>query len=140
MRRPDLYPKVVYHIYNRGVSKRTLFKEDVDYKYFMYKLAKFKKQHSVEIISFCLMPNHFHLLVRTERHKENISKFMKSLQLSYAFYFNKRNNHSGHVFQGSYKNKTVKTQISLARVIQYIAENPVKKKLVARPEQWPYSG
>jgi REP element-mobilizing transposase RayT len=140
MRRPNLYSKTFYHIYNRGVSKRTLFKSDEDYKYFMYKLAKFKKKYTVEVISFCLMPNHFHLLARTQYKKENISKFMKSLQLSYAIYFNKKNKHAGHVFQGAYKNKMIRTQISLAKVIQYIANNPVKKKLVVKPDQWPYAG
>lgn len=140
MRIPSLYTQVVYHIYNRGVSKRTLFKVDEDYKFFLYKLAYFKQKYAIDMISYCLMPNHFHLLLSTQINKKNISNFMKSLQLSYARYFNRNNGHLGHVFQSSYKNKVIDTQTALARVIQYIAENPVKKKLVAKPEQWPYSG
>jgi REP element-mobilizing transposase RayT len=140
MRIPKLYKNATYHIYNRGVLKTKLYKDDSDYKFFIYKLAFYKKKYDIDLISFCLMPNHFHLLVRSEFNEKNISYFMKSLQQSYACYFNKKYKGSGHVFQGSYKNKIIKSQRYLGKIIQYIAENPVKDKLVMKPEQWPYSG
>lgn len=140
MRKPELRKNVVYHIYNRGVSKRKIFKNDADYRFFMYKLPQYKKKYEIELVSFCLMPNHFHLLVRNSYKGEYIAHFMKSLQLSYACYFNREYKHSGHVFQGSYKNKVIDTPAYLGRIIEYIAMNPVRKGLVAKPEDWPYSG
>ena len=140
MRKPKVRKNVVYHIYNRGVSKWKIYKKDADYKFFIYKLAQYKKKYEIEIVSYCVMPNHFHLLVRSPYKGEYISQFMKSLQLSYACYFNREYKHSGHVFQGSYNNKEVGTGRYLARVIDYIAMNPVRKGLVLSPEKWPYSG
>lgn len=140
MRKPEIRKNVVYHIYNRGVSKRKIFKAEEDYKFFIYRIARCKKKYTLEMISYCLMPNHFHLLLRSPYKEENISLFMKSLQLSYACYFNRKHKHSGHVFEGSYKNKEINSQVYLARIIDYIAMNPVRKNLVLSPEQWPYSG
>lgn len=140
MRKPKLRKNVIYHIYNRGVSKWRIFKKDADYRFFIYKLAYYKKKYDIEVVSYCVMPNHFHLLLRTSYKGICISRFMKSLQLSYAHYYNRGYKHSGHVFEGAYKNKTVGTGRYLARVINYIAMNPVRKGLVSRPEEWPYSG
>lgn len=140
MRNPKLYADVAYHIYNRGVSKRCLFKEEADYRLFIYKISKFKKKYNIEIISYCLMPNHFHLLIRAIYKATNVSDFLKSLQLSYALYFNSKYHHSGHVFEGTFKNKTIENIQQLSNVINYLAQNPVRKKLVIRAAQWPYSG
>lgn len=106
----------------------------------MYKLSFYKNKFNIEVISYCLMPNHFHLLLYTKDKKENISRFMKSLQLSYAFYYNRNHDHSGHVFQGKFKNKAVKSDAYMNKIIQYIIENPVRKKLVKDPSEWVYSG
>jgi len=140
MRNPPICSNVVYHIYNRGVSKRKIFLMDDDYRFFMYKLSFYNKKYLINLISFCLMPNHFHLLLYTEDEKENISKFMKGLQLSYAFYYNKKHDHSGHVFQGKYKNKVVNHPLYMDKITKYISENPVRKKLVKAAKEWPYSG
>lgn len=140
MRKPEIRKNIVYHIYNRGVSKWRIFKEEQDYRFFLHRLSRYKKKYDVEIVSYCVMPNHFHLLARSPYKDECISMFMKSLQLSYAHYFNFKYKHSGHVFEGTYKNKVIDTPIYLARIIDYIAMNPVRKKLVSSPEQWLYSG
>jgi len=86
------------------------------------------------------MPNHYHLIIRSSKGAKNISKFMKCLQQSYSRKFNFKYEHSGHVFQGAYKHVPIKSNLELARVIQYIAENPVKAGLVKRAEDWPHSG
>jgi len=140
MRKPEIRKNIVYHIYNRGVSKRRIFKDDQDYRFFIYRILYYKKKYNIELISYCVMPNHFHLLVKSPYKDNCIASFMKSLQLSYAHYFNSRCKHSGHVFEGSYKNKEVNTQTYLAKIISYIAMNPVRKKFVKSPEDWPYAG
>lgn len=86
------------------------------------------------------MPNHFHFLVYTEKKSINISNFMKSIQISYARYFNRINNHSGHVFQGAYKNKPINDPVAMLKVIDYIKNNPVRAGLVKNPQDWPYTG
>lgn len=140
MRKPELRKNVVYHIYNRGVSKLKIFKKEEDYRFFIYRIAMFKKKYDIEIVSYCVMPNHFHLLLRSPYKRENISLFMKSLQLSYARYFNRTYKHTGHVFEATYKNKEVGGPTYLGRIIEYIAMNPVRKGLAFKPDQWPYSG
>jgi len=86
------------------------------------------------------MPNHYHFLIYTEGKSNNISNFMKSIQISYARYFNRRYSHSGHVFQGAYKNKPINDPIYMQKIIYYIKQNPVRDKLVNNPNDWPYSG
>ena len=139
MRLPKLKCNVAYHVYNRGVLKRNLFLFKNDYNFFEYRMKKFKIKYEIEIISYCLMPNHFHLLVKTEVNSKQISRFMKSLQLSYALYFNRKYKRKGHVFESSYKNKEIDSIEYLKEVMKYIYENPVRKGLVLKPEYWAYS-
>ena len=139
MRKISICSKVIYHIYNRGASKMDIFLNDDDYRYFQYKIAKYKNKYSIKIITYCLMPNHYHLLLYTEDQKENIPKFMHSLQLSSAMRFNKKYPHSGHVFQGRYRNIPVLDPVYMQRIIEYINENPVRKKLVKLAKDWPYT-
>ncbi|MFC1599675.1 transposase [Patescibacteria group bacterium] len=127
-----------YHVYNRGVSQRKIFLNEADYRFFMYKIAFYKLKYSIELITYCLMPNHFHLLLKSGQETIKVSKFMHGLQLSYAKYFNRNYSHKGHVFESRYHFKEVVTPKSLMNVIDYIRQNPVKKKLVVAPEEWPY--
>lgn len=138
MRYPPLEKNVHYHIYNRAVSKRLIFKEDKDYRFFMYKISQYKKKFEMEILIYCVLPNHFHILLRNDHQAKNISKFMQSLQQSYAQYFNKKYEHSGHVFEGRFCHKEVATNRDLAHVKKYILNNPVKHGLVKRYYEWPY--
>ncbi len=140
MRKPPISSNTIYHIYNRGVSKRIIFRDESDYKFFMHRIKKFKNQYLVQIVKFCLMSNHYHLLLYTEAKKHNIPMFMKSLQLSYSLHFNKKYDHSGHVFQGTYKSKEITDPIYYNKIIEYIANNPVRKGLVKNAADWPYSG
>ena len=117
-----------YHIYNRGVAKQDIFLDDLDYKVFLNYLKdaltkpKIKKvvftlqgqsfkgitktvknfQDKIVLISFCLMPNHFHLLIK-QNDKNQMENFMRSIVTRYARYFNTKYKRVGHVFQGRYK-------------------------------------
>lgn len=125
-RREVFVPGEYYHIYNRGVEKRNIFCNSSDYKRFILLLKILNTDHSVvvrdllrtksyeELLSektenplvaigaYCLMQNHFHLLL-IPLVKDGISKFMLKLQTSYSMYFNKMNDRSGTLFQGTYK-------------------------------------
>jgi len=138
-RQPMLKSEVIYHIYNRGVSQKKIFFDDIDYRFFMYRLSLYKTKYSIKLFSFCIMPNHYHLLIYTENKPKNISLLMKYLQFSYAYRFNKRYKHSGHVFEGCYQIKAINAE-DLPKIIDYISQNPVRKKLVTHAESWPYKG
>lgn len=127
-----------YHIYNRAVSKQPIFREDVDYRYFMFKLSQYMRKYEIDIFVYCILPNHFHLLLRSHSKAENISKFMQSLQRVYGTYFNKKYNHSGHVFESKFCHKKAKTSRDLAGVKKYILNNPVKHGYVDKYYEWSY--
>jgi len=129
--------KVYYHIYNRGAAKQNIFTSDIEYRFFLYKIAQYRIKYSIKIATACIMPTHFHLLIRTYSKAENITQFMKSLQYSYAYFFNKRNKRKGHVFESNFCYKPI-PQCDLPFVIRYIQQNPVRKKLVTRAEDWLY--
>ena len=143
-----------YHIYNRGVEKRTIFEELQDYKVFLKYLkeslspppkpenirktftlqgASFKgiprqpKNYfkEIELHSYCLMPNHFHLLVK-QKSKNSIEKIMRSLATRYSMYFNKKYDRIGKLFQGHYKAVLIKNDDYLLHLSRYIHLNPLE--------------
>jgi putative transposase len=138
-RKPELISGQNYHIFNRGVSKRHIFIYDKDFRFFIFQIAAYKKQYFININKFCIMPNHFHLLLNTKHNAENISFFMKNLQYSYACYFNRTYLHSGHVFQSKFVNKAI-DEADMVKVFYYIEHNPVKERLVHNVKDWPYTG
>lgn len=148
-----------YHIYNRGVDKRKIFLTDYDYRRFVLllhalntrknlKIRDLLRSHSfnellktknedplVAIGAYCLMPNHFHLLL-TPIAKDGISKFMLKLQTSYSMYFNIKNDRSGALFQGVFKSQHLNTDEYLKYIYSYIHLNPAKLK----DKNWTASG
>lgn len=138
MRYPALIKNLHYHIFNRAAASRLIFRKDRDYRYFMYKISQFKKKYEIEILVYCIMPNHFHLLLRSDHDPRNISKFMKALQQSYAIFFNRKYEKKGHVFESRFIHKSVETNASKARVRKYILYNPVRKGFVSKFYDWPY--
>lgn len=143
-----------YHIYNRGVEKRTIFEDEQDYKVFLKYLKEylsalqdsqmFKKnfiskggtfkgiprqpknyQKEIDLVAFCLMPNHFHLLIK--QHTQNaIEKFMRSLATRYSLYFNKKYSRVGKLFQGHYKASLITDDSYLLHLSRYIHLNPIE--------------
>jgi len=140
MRIPPILKNMAYHIYDRGIAKRTIFKMPKDYFFFMLKIEKYQMKYKINIIQYCLMPNHFHILIKTDSKPKKISTFMKCLKTSYAYYFNKKYNQSGHVFQGTFHAKPIISKKQMVDTIEYIKNNPIKKKLVKKAEDWPYAG
>ena len=132
-------PESYYHIYNRGVEKRKIFLDDNDYIVFLGLLKrylapepKFDRQdrlyanysENLELLAYCLMPNHFHLLIYQHDNLEAFTKLMRRVSLSYTIYFNKRYKRVGHLFQSHFKAKKIDNDIYLQHISRYIHLNP----------------
>jgi REP element-mobilizing transposase RayT len=141
----------IYHIYNRGNNKQLIFFKPDNYIYFLQKVRKFVYPNG-EILAYCLMPNHFHLLVyaddktvqtvkigNTERNI--LSEGIRNLLQTYTKAINKQNNTTGSLFQQNTKAKEIIRGSKLYDLIcfHYIHQNPMKAKLVKKMEEWPYS-
>lgn len=126
-----------YHIYNRGVNRSEIFFENRNYYFFLKKVKQYILP-CADIVAYCLMPNHFHLLILV-KNLEEISTAMKKVFLSYTKSLNKEVNRSGPLWEGRYKSKFVPGDDYLLHLTRYIHLNPVKAKLVNKPEDWNFS-
>lgn len=148
-----------YHVFNRGVEKRKIFLSDGDYERFLQtlyyyqfggpkpKFSTYKRFRSqdfnknpkiVEIICYCLMPNHFHLLVKQIKEK-GIREFVSKVSNSYTKYFNTKYKRIGSLFQGAFKAVPVETDEQLIHLSRYIHLNPYVSGLVENLESFVYS-
>lgn len=125
------------HVMNRGVRRTPIFHCIDDYRYFMFLMDEAQKGHDCQILAYCLMPNHFHILLGVG--KEPPGGFMKHLQMKYAIYFNQVNDCSGHLFEHRYLSVIAKNEAYLTEVSRYIHLNPVKAGIVSKPIQYDYS-
>lgn len=131
------YPGALYHIIQRGNEQRNIFSDTLDYRHFLRLFTEAKKESGCKIYAYILMPNHFHLTIETP--SAPISKIMHFITTSYALYFNKKYERSGHLFQGRFKGILVDKEAYLLELTRYIHLNPVKANLVQRPEEYPWS-
>jgi REP element-mobilizing transposase RayT len=136
-RKPRIEIPGYYHIINRGVEQRVVFKEEEDYEYFIELLCFQATNYGVTIHNYCLMANHYHLLIEIE--DENLSKFMRQINSNYAVYFNKKYKRVGHLWQGRFKSWYVTDEAYLYTLILYIEQNPLKAHMVKSVEEYPYS-
>ncbi|WP_457605300.1 REP-associated tyrosine transposase [Nitratifractor sp.] len=136
-RRPRIEIPGFYHVVNRGVERRKVFLEKEDYEHFEELMCYYARAHNVTIHNYCLMSNHYHLLIEIKT--ANLSKFMRQLNMNYAIYFNKKNKRSGHLWQGRFKSWYVTDEAYLYTLMCYIEQNPLKAGIVKRLEEYPYS-
>lgn len=138
-RRPRVFAAgLLYHVIVRGNQRRKTFGCEDDYKAYLERLEKYRSKFRVRIYAYCLMPNHVHLLL--ESGSAPLAKFMQGLQQSYTQYFNRRYRKVGHLFQGRYKAIICHKDKYLLALVRYIHLNPVRGRLVKRPERYVYSG
>lgn len=132
-------PGEIFHCYNRGVDKRTIFEDQQDYIYFLKMLRHFntsevmgnlrllenrqKVNPPVTILSYCLLPNHYHLVLRCNDIEGGLSKYMQRIGGGYTMYFNQKNNRSGSLFQGKFKAKLIETDNYLRHILAYVTYN-----------------
>ena len=125
------YPDAVYHVTARGNQRKPIYREDHDRERFLETLAEMAHRFSVVIHAFCLMPNHYHLLLETPH--ANLSAAAGWLQTTYSLRFNRRHRRSGHLFQGRFKAHLVEEDAYAAELIKYVHLNPVRPKDKRKP-------
>ena len=155
MKQPEFVNNEIYHIYNRGVEKRRIFLDEKDYFRFIHNLFEFNdiapashknlsnqrgevglppvrkpRELLVNILAFCLMPNHFHLLL-LQKKDEGVTRFMRKMGTGYTNYFNTKYDRVGPLFQGKFKAKIVGKDEYLLHLADYIHINPVE---IIRPK------
>lgn len=130
-------PTGYYHVIQRGMGKQILFESNADYSRYLKKLKECKSIHSFEIIGYCLMNNHVHLLLKTTS-ISTLTSLMHSIGTSYATYYNVKYDHSGAVFQSRFKSLIIENETQLLRCLRYIHNNPLKAGFSYR-EDYPYS-
>lgn len=127
-----------YHIYNRGAGRQSIFYKEENYHYLLRLLKQVADNIGVTIIAYCLLPNHYHWLVRQDG-ETPVEKLAKRVFGSYTQAFNRAYQRSGHLFEGPYQAILVDSDEYLRHLCRYIHANPVRHGLAAAPELWPYS-
>ena len=128
---------LLYHITSRGDDRKRIFLSETDYEKFLDYLKTAKEKFKFYLYAYCLMTNHYHLLIETTQ--ANISRIMQYINTSYTVYYNVKRNKSGHLFQGRYKSIIVEADSYLLELTRYIHLNPVRAKIVASPEKYKWS-
>ncbi|MDD5416193.1 MAG: transposase [Candidatus Daviesbacteria bacterium] len=148
-----------YHVFNRGVEKRDIFLDDKDYHFFQAYLFIYLRplkevlkkypdlplrlysknlSEEVELIAYCLMPNHFHLLLK-QKTKNGISKLMKQITNAYTLFFNQKYKRVGGLMQGRFKAVSVISDNLFVHLVRYIHLNPVSSELTQNPDNYSWS-
>lgn len=128
----------ICHNIVQGINKEYIFeKEENKNKYFNL-MKKYYLKYKIDIISYCIMDNHTHLILYSDEIK-NISSFMKQINSIYAFYYNKKYDRVGYVFRNRFKSILLLTREQLCRCIKYIHMNPVKANIVKVESEYKYS-
>lgn len=127
-----------YHIMTRGNNKNVVFRQDEDYLYYLHLIQKYKSQHPFDLYHYCLMPNHVHLLVKTNK-ASDFSNFMKKLNLAYFHYYHRKYTWVGHFWQDRFKSQAVGKDSYFIQCGKYIEINPLRKGIVKKQEDYKYS-
>lgn len=131
-------PGMPHHIYNRGNQKGIVYFDDRDYIYFRRTLRKYSKRYDLQILAFCLMPNHYHILA-IPWNLDSLSMVMRDVGISYSYYVRKKYKWEGHVFQSRYKSKTVWDKSYFEVVLKYIKENPREANLISKKQRYKWT-
>ena len=134
-----LAPGVCYHVLNRGNDRSPLFRKPQDFAAFVAILAEAVERFDVDLFCWCLMPNHWHLVIRPRTARAMVD-FMRWLTITHV-----RRHHghypsrSGHLYQGRYKSFAVEADAYFLTLCRYVEANPLRARLVSRAEQWEWS-
>jgi putative transposase len=127
----------IYHVIVRGINRQNIFHDEEDYQRFLETIDRVKSPGSFELYGYCLMGNHVHLLLHEQ--KDDLTKIMKRIGISYAWWYNWKYDRVGHVFQDRYKSETVEDETYIINLLRYIHNNPVKAEMVKEPEEYRWS-
>lgn len=130
----------IYHVLNRANARMQVFFEDADYRCFEDIIAKAVIKFQIRLFAFCLMPNHFHLILSPQE-DGGVQKFMQWITLLHTQSWHTKNQTvgTGHLYQGRYKSFVIKNDNYLRTAIRYVERNPLKAGLVSNAEDWQFS-
>lgn len=131
------FPGAFYHVTSRGNDQKDIYRDDMDRRAFLDVLKQVYERFNWGIHAYCLMGNHYHLLIETP--EANLSKGMRQLNSVYTQRFNRRHQRVGHVLQGRYKAILVERDAYFLELTRYIVLNPVRAGICASPRDWPWS-
>ena len=129
---------VIYHALNRGNRREAVFHKPADFDAFLEAIAEVRRRVPLDLLGYCLMPNHFHLVVRPEGDGD-LGRWMRRLLTTHAQRYHRHDKTSGHVWQGRYKAFPVQDDDPLATVLRHVERNPLRAELVTRAEHWKWS-
>ncbi len=134
--RRDL-PDGTFHVTGRGVGREAVFRDGIDYADFERQLLRVRDEFQWTLHAYCLLPNHYHLIVETSR--SDLSSGMQRLNGRYAQRFNQRYDRVGHVFQNRFKSFVIDSEEHYERAVAYVLANPVEAGLCEQIEDWPWT-
>jgi putative transposase len=127
------------HIMCRGNNKLPVLINNSDKKQFYHLLNKFKLDNKIDILHYCIMDNHTHLVVWLSQYS-NLSRLMKQISLAYYYHYVKKYNYCGHLWQGRFKSIIIKSDSQALQCGKYIELNPVRAGIIAEPGQYQSGG
>jgi putative transposase len=129
---------LVYHALNRGNNRAPVFRRDADFQHFLDALAQTKERYPFRLYAYCLMSNHFHLVLEPAA-GQSISRIVQSLTVAHTWHFHKSSATSGHVWQGRFKSPVISTDEHLLTVMRYVESNPLRAGIVGDLDAYPWS-
>lgn len=127
-----------FHVIMQGINKEYIYEKNLYKRKYQELLLFYLKKYEVDLLSYCVMSNHSHMLIHSENN-EQMSKYMHDINTTYSKFYNDCENRVGVVFRGRYKSEPIYDYKYLYNCIAYIHNNPVKAKIVANPDQYKYS-
>ena len=131
---------IIYHVINRANARQTIFNHEKDYQAFIDTLTEAKEKFPVEILAFCIMPNHWHFILKPLENG-SMSQFMRWLTMTSTqrWHAAHRTVGTGHLYQGRFKSFPVQTDEYFVQLARYVERNPLRAKLVSKAEYWSWS-
>ena len=134
----DFVEGATFHIYNHAIDDYNLFYDDEDYDYFLNIFENNLKKVPASVYAYCLMPNHYHFLIRQDSDVQ-VYRLFNYAFVKYALYFNKKYDRKGPIFRSALQHKLVDNNTYLLQLSKYIFMNPVRANLVNHPNKWPFT-
>jgi putative transposase len=128
---------LIYHVINRGNNRQPVFVKKGDFEAFREALTELKERNPFALYGYCLLNNHFHLLIRPI--EASISRILQSLLVSHTQRYHRHHRSGGHVWQGRFKSPVIQNDEHLLTVLRYIEANPLRAGIVDRAEDYPWS-